>query len=418
MECKLCNIRFNSTKELRSHMETHNKIDSLIHLDMDNEVVNHLFTNILSLTSVKEQICKDVAEGQWFKYYAVLNEFSFEMSISDTEVEDLNEDDNSDCVKYKCDLCDVMFRFQYEAFCHLKEKHENDDLPLKCGLCKLEFVSSKMFEKHSQVHCRNRNKVLLCTRCPAKFVWPENMRNHNCATKPEAAAEREILRCNVCNRPFEVKTKLLKHLEKHNLEDNSSKAIIRCGLCTQSFDKLKALREHITVHADGLTGIEFQNGIYFKRFERSKTHDRALIQQEIQNAFEKSQISRFYRAIDKDGMEMDILDSDSGSEEEALSYKCEICFSIFGRRKDLLNHQFELHSDVPLPYGCKDCTKQFVSNDLLQQHLYRDCWNEHRRVAQQCEYCNARFIWPNNLVKHKEMKVCTSPNIQYRSFKI
>ncbi|XP_061392993.1 zinc finger protein 721 [Musca vetustissima] len=403
VECKLCSVRFSSTKELRSHMETHNKIDSLMHIRMDSEVITHLFPNEFSLGSVKELICKDIAEGRWFQYYAVLNEFSYEMSISDTEPEDLNKEIGSP--KYKCEVCGIECRFQHEAFNHLKKEHENDEMPLKCGLCKLEFISSKMFERHSRVHCRNRSKVLLCTRCPAKFVWPENMRNHNCASKPEISSDdREIFKCDICNRPFEVKTKFLKHLERHRQEESSNKAIIRCGLCPQSFEKLRNLRDHITQHADGLTGIDFHNGIYFKRFERSKTHDRALIQQEIRNAFEKSQISRFYRALDKDGMEMDIMDSDSGSEPTSLIYKCDLCLIMFGKRKDLLKHQNDQHVSIPLPHACKDCTKEFVSDDLLQQHRFRECWNEFRRVAQQCEYCNARFIWPNNLVKHKEIK--------------
>ncbi|XP_005189187.2 zinc finger protein Xfin isoform X2 [Musca domestica] len=403
VECKLCSMRFSSTKELKNHMETHNKIDSMIHLRMDSEVITHLFPNEFNLGSVKELICKDIEEGRWFQYYAVLNEFSYEMSISDTEPEDLNAE--MTMPKYKCEICGLECRFQHEAFNHLKQDHENEEMPLKCGLCKLDFISSKMFDRHSRIHCRNRSKILLCTKCPAKFVWPENMRNHNCASKPEINSEdREIFKCDICNRPFEVKTKFLKHLERHELEDSSNKAIIRCGLCPQTFEKLKNLRDHITQHADGVTGIDFHNGIYFKRFERSKTHDRALIQQEIQNAFEKSQISRFYRALDKDGMEMDIMDSDSDPESTSLIYKCELCLTMFGKRKALLNHQNEHHLGIPLPYACKDCTKEFVSDDLLQQHKFRECWNEFRRVAQQCEYCNARFIWPNNLVKHKEIK--------------
>ena len=64
-----------------------------------------------------------------------------------------------------------------------------------------------------------------------------------------------------------------------------------------------------------------------------------------------------------------------------------------------------MHNDVTLPYTCNSCIQQFVSNDLLQYHLLRDCLNEHRRAATQCEFCKARFICPNNLIKHKDRQV-------------
>lgn len=422
VECKLCNIQFPTTKNLRIHLENHRDVDTLHNLELSDKTIQHLFPNMIDLDFVKSSICKDIIEKQWFKYYTVLNEHSYEMSISDTEEEDIEDEIPAERAgKYKCDLCGQEFAYKYQVFSHLKETHGNDEIPLKCGLCKLEFISLKMYELHSKTHCRNRHKVLLCAHCPAKFVWPENMKNHNCATKESLTAQTNTsskLICNICERKFEVKTKYLKHLETH-IDGRlvSSKTIIRCALCPQSFQKLYQLRQHMPQHADGKTGIDFTHCLYVKRFERSKSTDYALLQQEIQNAYRKSQISRFYRAIDKYGNELDILDSDSETEGEDVGmdgenikkeYTCELCNEIFKKRKLLLKHQQEHHNDVPLPYKCKDCTQQYVSNDLLQQHLVRDCWNEHRRIAHQCDYCNARFIWPNNLFKHKEIQVSTN----------
>ncbi|XP_065363358.1 uncharacterized protein LOC135956717 [Calliphora vicina] len=416
VECKLCDTQFQTTKDLRQHLENHSDVDTLHNLELSDNIIKHLFPNMIDLNMVKESICNDIREKQWFKYYTVLNEHSYEMCVSDTEAEDLEEDTAESVSKYKCDLCAKEFSFKYQVFSHLKEVHGKDEIPLKCGLCKLEFISIKMYEQHAKIHCRNRHKVLLCAHCPAKFVWPKNMKNHNCAAKilatPQVAAKKDQLICNVCDRKFEVKTKYLKHLDTHSDGRTvSSKTIIRCGLCAHSFDKLRHLRRHMPLHADGKTGIDFIGSIYIKRFERAKSIDYALLQQEIQNAYSKSQISRFYRAIDKDGNELDILDSDSGAEETDVDgenikkeYACELCKEVFKKRKLLLNHQHERHNDVPLPFPCKDCTQQYVSNDLLQQHLMRDCWNEHRRIAQQCDHCNARFIWPNNLLKHKEIQ--------------
>lgn len=418
VQCKLCDVIFKTTKELRQHLTYHSNFDTLHNLELNSNVIQHLFGNMIDLNIVKESICKDIREENWFKYYTVLNKYGYEMSISDTEVEDMNEETVESPKKYKCDLCAKEFSFQYQVFSHLKEVHSEDEISLKCNLCKLEFISIKMYEHHSKTHCRNRNKVLVCAHCPAKFVWPDNMKNHNCATKMlliSTESNKKPLKCNICDRKFEVKTKYEKHLETHkDGRTVSAKTIIRCALCAHSFDKLRNLRQHMPLHADGKTGIDFKGCIYVKRFERAKSIDFALLQQEIQNAYSKSQISRFYRAINRDGNEMDILDSDSDAEESKVNdqalekeYKCEICSALFKRRKLLLNHQHEWHNDVPLPFTCSDCTQQYVSNDLLQQHLVRDCWNEHRRIAQQCDYCNARFIWPNNLLKHKEIQVKT-----------
>ena len=412
----MCNITFSTTKDLRNHLLQHSSIDTLDNLDFNSQIVQHLFANTNDLNIIKESICRDINEKQWFKYYNVLNEYSFEMSITDTEVEDLEDDAKQSNSKYKCELCSQQFSFKFQTFAHLKEAHEKDEVPYTCGLCKTEFVSLKMFQHHSRTHCRNRHKMMVCPSCPAKFVWPDNVKNHNCVPKVmiSSTTDNKAYTCNTCDRVFGELAKYEKHLESHKSGSIvSNQAIIKCGLCIKSFEKISQLRDHMPVHADGITGIDFQNSIYVKLFERSKTLDFGLLQLDIKKAYRRSQIGRYYRALDKNGYEMDILDSDSAEEDSEVfnkqkikkEYKCELCSEIFKRRKLLLNHQFEMHNDVPLPYTCNSCTQQFVSNDLLQYHLLRDCLNEYRRAATKCEFCKARFIWPNNLVKHKDRQV-------------
>ncbi|XP_037805814.1 zinc finger protein 845-like [Lucilia sericata] len=379
VECKLCSETFQTSKDLRHHLESHSVIDTLQDLELSDSIVQHFFPNMNDLNVVKQTICNDIRKKDWFKYYTVLNEHFYEMSLSDTEVEDLEGEEQiaERAGKYKCSMCALCdFSYKYEVFQHLKNFHYKNEIALKCDKCNLPFISIKMFTQHTQTHCHNKYKDLLCARCPAKFVWPENIKNHNCCVNSN------------------------KKLPVHRF----TKPIIRCGLCPESFKKLPHLREHMPLHADGKTGIDFENCIYVRNFYPSITIDKALLEQEIQNAYTKSQISCFYQVIDKYGNELDMSDSDSDTNTEGKEYVCELCKEMFERRQLLLKHQLELHNDLTLPFVCKDCKQQFVSHDLLQQHLKRVCWNEHRRIAQQCEHCNNRFIWPNNLQIHREIQ--------------
>ncbi|TMW51222.1 hypothetical protein DOY81_003699 [Sarcophaga bullata] len=326
VECKLCNTTFSTTKDLRNHLLQHSSIDTLDNLDLKSQIVQHLFANTNDLNTIKEIICRDIHNKHWFKYYNVLNEYSFEMSITDTEVEDLEDDAIQTSSKYKCELCNKQFSFKFQTFAHLKEVHEEEEVPYTCGLCKTEFVSLKMFQHHARTHCRNRHKMMVCPSCPAKFVWPDNMTNHNCVSKVVVSSitDSKDYTCNICYRVFGELSKYEKHLESHKSGSiASNKAIIKCGLCIKSFQKISQLREHMPVHADGKTGIDFKNSIYVKRFERSKTLDFGLLQREIQKAYRRSQIGRYYRALDKNGYEMDILDSDSAEED----------FEVFNKQK-------------------------------------------------------------------------------------
>lgn len=431
VECNLCCKTFTTAKELRLHLENHNNLESLNLLKSNDSVIQHFFPNNNNLEKVKEYILKDISEKNYFKYYLVLNEYSYEMSLSDTEIEDL-EEETQHTGNYKCELCLEEFSFKYQVFSHLKEVHAEQEIPLKCKRCRLEFISVEMHEKHLQIHCRNKDKILYCKNCPGRFVWPENWKNHNCPLNisQEEQMSNEIennehiisdeLSSNTLN--INQNTVLLRNLENEeqtkSIPSNSvlQKAIIRCALCEGSFPKLQYLRQHIKLHADGKTGIDFENSAYVKVFKHAELTNYPLWQQQIADAYSKSQISQFYVAIDRDGNELDISDSDNTDDTDfgenfKTQYTCVICKMVFYKRKFLLKHQKEQHSNVGLPFTCKYCNQQYVNFKLLQQHLKKFCCNIYRQNAKQCEFCNESFIWPDNLLKHKDIKVKLNTSI-------
>lgn len=208
VQCKLCDAIFKTAKELRQHLTNHNNFDTLHSLEINSNIVQNFFGNKLDLNIVKESICKDIREENWFKYYIVLNKYSYEMSISDTEAEDLDEETTKRVAKYKCDLCSKEFSFKYQVFSHFKEAHSDEQFSLICNHCKLEFISKEIYEQHSKTHCDNKDKILVCVNCPAKFVCPENLKNHNCTTKPKFTSSEHSKVKNLMV-PKEIQVKLV-----------------------------------------------------------------------------------------------------------------------------------------------------------------------------------------------------------------
>ncbi|KAM7346631.1 uncharacterized protein ACRADG_006483 isoform 2-T2 [Cochliomyia hominivorax] len=391
IECKLCSKTFGRTKELREHLKKHCDINTLHKINSNDLIVKHLFPSINDIYIIKQIISKDISERNYFKYYTILNEFYYEMSISDTEPEDIeNDEDTEHATKYECELCDKKFSFKYQVFLHLKEYHYRSKFPWTCDRCKLEFVSKQIYEHHIKTHCYNMNKFLSCTRCPGTFVWPQNMKNHDCALN--------IINSEDIDRKIVPKTTI-------------AKPIILCILCNQSFKKLRHLHEHMPFHADGKSGIDFENSVYVNNLKESKKSIAPeKLQKKIQKAYRTSQISLFYQAIDTQGNELDISDSECCSEDTnsgddiECEFVCDICNEIFKKRKDLLQHQEEYHKSDKLPYKCRECNQEYVNFHLLQQHFKKVCLNKHRRKARQCEYCKDRFIWRNSILIHKQIQ--------------
>lgn len=199
VECKLCNATFLSTKALRMHLENHKDLTAIPNLNLSHPVVQHLFPNIKNLNFIGNAILNDFAKKNYFKYYSVLNEYHYEMSISDTEAEDLDDEIVKHTGKYKCALCGKEFSFKYQNFLHLKTDHAQDNIPFKCSKCQLQFISANLYNRHIKTHCNNEHKVLHCLQCPGKFVWPENLKNHNCPLNNTETSTQLIAEIKVNN---------------------------------------------------------------------------------------------------------------------------------------------------------------------------------------------------------------------------
>ncbi|XP_037942855.1 uncharacterized protein LOC119675720 [Teleopsis dalmanni] len=422
IQCKICDMIFNNTFALRKHLAVHSNPDTLLHLKLDSDIVKEFFTQTEDLNEIVASICKDISHQLLSKYVVVVNEFGYEMCLSDSDV-DSKEIDK--VTKYKCELCNEFYLRKHLVFAHIKEKHSTDQLPYRCLVCKLKFVCEKMYKLHTESQCRCKEKKYKCVKCPGKFMWLKNLEEHKCSNCKE-----EELVCSYCEETFTKLSDFRFHMNKHDVDEslfdcticdqhctqadelrqhfNEKHALtgrkIRCCLCEKSFTSLTQLRAHLQQHADSLVDINLNEGYFFKIFYPQGFVGRENeVTTNIADDFLTKRLSLFYITLDEEYNEIDLYDSETDNEcQNVAVYECSLCKNIFNRRKHLLKHQNTEHTNSELPYVCKHCNNKFVCDYLLQNHMSRDCLNINKKFH--CEECGSRFVWEENLKLHMQAR--------------
>ncbi|XP_017143730.1 zinc finger protein 91 [Drosophila miranda] len=373
IQCKLCGLKCQRMQELRSHLASHVRGDSLFSLRADNDVVKEHFASVpFDLEKIKKQICSEIAEGQMEKYSSVVNFHGYELCLSDSDDEPAGGDP-----PYHCDLCNLSYTRKYRLMRHTLEEHTQSPIPQRCNLCKVGFVCAKLFEQHQRTQCQSKAKRYRCRKCPGQFMWLENLERHACSHRKEEQSYRQII----------------------------------CCLCDAQLPSLRQLRAHLATHRHGLSGIDpQQNSAFFRSYyPNGLGSSLSELSTRIAGDYETQDFGRYYNACTGSGQELDLFDSDTEEsdadadkteEKPNPSHTCLLCGETTIRLLKLLQHQRRLHSEegTTYPCSCQDCGAGFVSNPLLQQHRRRSCAKKHSKYH--CQRCNLHFVWQSNYEQH------------------
>ena len=162
MQCMLCEQSFKSVQKLRQHMLVHADRKTLT-LHKQSDVVLQLYAeNTMSLSEIISEIIKNMQEQHFNKYCNIVNEFGYEMCLSDSDAEPEN-DSALNVNRYKCELCHEVFSRKHKVFAHMKLQHSSATLPYQCSLCQLKFVCEPMYALHMRSQCANDFKKLECS---------------------------------------------------------------------------------------------------------------------------------------------------------------------------------------------------------------------------------------------------------------
>ncbi|KAL7407552.1 hypothetical protein ABVT39_010014 [Epinephelus coioides] len=191
---------------------------------------------------------------------------------------------------------------------------------------------------------------------------------------------KKPLKCDICGKDFECKSKLQRHLNSHTGEKPFS-----CETCEKRFSEKSVLKKHCRIHTDekphtcNVCGRAFRHNSVLLVHMRTHTGEKPYTCNVCGRAFGHSGVLLVHmrthtgekpytckvcgRAFGHSGVLLVHMRTHTGEKP----YTCKVCGRAFRRNGDLLVHT-RTHTGEK-PYTCKTCGKHFRSSSNLTVHM-------------------------------------------------
>lgn len=166
--------------------------------------------------------------------------------------------------------------------------------------------------------------------------------------------EKDALSCEYCSFQTSIELVLKRHLKIHQ-----GNLVHKCSICNRVFSSTQRLLSHLDLHHKGVGPV--QCSICAETFDDSINLRGHLAEN---HPVEKHNIS------------------------------CRFCGEKFSTKKACISHE-ETHSEI-FRFWCKICSKRFMSEDDLDDHVK---WDHDK--AGQCRFCGKHIDKPKALRNHE-----------------
>ena len=146
--------------------------------------------------------------------------------------------------KYTCSECEQTFTLYTELTTHKHTAHKSS---LQCKVCRKQFNCKYNLVLHSRVH--TEDKPHHCTHCNKTFTHKAHLTRH--VQRVHEGVVRYTVKCGVCSKQFESKSKLAIHAVTH-----SGVRPHHCHLCTAKFTRKHHLSTHMKAVHEGARPYE------------------------------------------------------------------------------------------------------------------------------------------------------------------
>ena len=220
-----------------------------------------------------------------------------------------------------------------------------------CSYCKKTFTAKEYLDKHiKRIHLQERE--FNCKVCQIVFTKKEHLKNHNQLKHAEMKnvdegsvldddggeqkqdeQKQDRFLCDTCGKDFATKV----ILGRHHLYVHLKVRDVKCPLCPKTFTVKYFLRKHLATADHGKRETDSRNlcqncGQIFASVDDLKIH-----------------VKDFHR--------------------DAARFLCEICDKGFSKKRHLIAHLKNGHSEVLNNYSCKYCELGFLKKQQLIIHV-------------------------------------------------
>ena len=352
--CVLCDARFLSRMQLKTHMCTEHGLTK----DESDVEIGKVYGGQIGRSKHKFNKVPD-------KLFYPDNEDKTETSgCSSKEMPN----------KPKCPTCGKVFDHITKAQIHFDQ--ECSKKPLHCGICGNDFNHVHRYALHMQIHKNKSNGVeYKCETCGKNMYHQKNLKEH------QAIHTREFM-CDICGKGFAHKRVLHRHRNKHTKEKPFT-----CTLCPKVYYDEISLKRHVKGHQDVIQITCHVCGEAVNETSM-KTHmtNRHSESDKVECPICKKVLKR------KSYLAGHIKEVHQGAGKFPCTWPD--CDKSFNRKRCLVAH-LNMHNNVRR-FVCQICSKKFRNKNHLFNHT-----NWHNGVRpHQCQMCEKSFLTKGNLTKH------------------
>ncbi|ESO85970.1 hypothetical protein LOTGIDRAFT_167463, partial [Lottia gigantea] len=204
--CKFCFVKFPSHSQLQRHMIVH--------------------------TNKKPFGCDECMKKFTSKYSLDDHTRKFHPDLAKT-LPPRRQNSKTGLDKLKCDLCDLMFRYEKRLVVH--RRTHTGEKPLQCDVCNKCFTGKNSLNYHLKTHQERTKKCDVCGKC---FYLEYQLKLHqriHTGVKP--------FQCQLCERTFRFRESLVVHMRIHRNE----KPFV-CEVCGNSYRTQWLIKRHKRTH--------------------------------------------------------------------------------------------------------------------------------------------------------------------------
>ena len=330
--------------------------------------------------------------------------------------------------KHACSQCDERFRSKIKLKKHMIEDHMGSLETFNCSLCSKVFFNEKTLKKH----CSSKHPETTAGR---KCVWCEevvkDLRRHRVEEHSEIMAiikkslgPTGVCVCHLCGKQIGKQLNFETHLRKMHGElllkvGPDSMDNLYCEDCGQDFDNARDLRlhrkqthdRHFYVKVCPECGKEVMDlPTHMKAVHPDPNDDKDYPCKTCDQIFRSVRDLKLHKRRDH-GKEICPICGKLASRDHINNVhkiqpvQCEICFAELRNKTALRKHKNSVHAPAQR-MTCSECGQVFENKVKLYAHTYQ----VHNYQESKCEWCggtykNKKLLQAHKRVMHKDVYI-------------